>query len=225
MKKNEVTVNVCINKNRIKEYGNDIYLKDRQEFELEFFNGSTQKKSIEISMNGKLISSSKLVINPGQRIYLDRFLDENRKFMFSTYEVDNQEDVKKAIVDNGRLNIKFYNEYVPFRTTYYTNIPYYQPYYYSNYPTTTFTCSNTRNIISSKESIETGRIEMGNISNQTFSSDYSNFCNFASEIIELQILPISIKPLNIKNIKQYCTECGTRKKHSWKFCPTCSTKF
>src|ERR1035437_3413694 len=65
-----------------------IYLKDEEDFEIEIFNPTTESILAIISVNGKQISSSGLVIRPGRREYLDCFLDSKKKFKFSTYEVD-----------------------------------------------------------------------------------------------------------------------------------------
>jgi hypothetical protein len=79
------SVNITSNKNRIKQYESSVYLKDGQQFELEIFNPHQFKVLAKISINGKEISQAGLVIRPGQRIYLERYLDIAKKFKFETY--------------------------------------------------------------------------------------------------------------------------------------------
>jgi rubrerythrin len=74
--------------------------------------------------------------------------------------------------------------------------------------------------------IETGRIEKGSNSNQSFTYDYTQFNSWNTWKSDWKILPNSQKPVVIEDIKVFCTECGTkRKKDSHKFCPICGTKF
>jgi len=87
-----------------------IYLNDKDNFELEFENYTNKRFAAEIKINGKLISTSKLVLEPGQHIYLDRFIDVDRKFQFDTYAVDDTPEAKSAIENNGFIEIKFYKE-------------------------------------------------------------------------------------------------------------------
>jgi hypothetical protein len=64
----------------------------------------------KIMMNGKEISQSGIVLRPGERVYLQRFLDSNSKFLFETYEVENKEESIDAIQINGLLEVSFYSE-------------------------------------------------------------------------------------------------------------------
>jgi len=50
------------------------------------------------------------MIRPGQREYLDCFIDTRKKFIFKTYNVDMDFESLDAIVDNGSLEIFFYKE-------------------------------------------------------------------------------------------------------------------
>lgn len=111
------TVNLAVNKSRIKLYGSSTigstyYLNKGQEFQIELFNPTTDVVLARISLNGKLISEGGLIIKPGERIFLDRFLDENKKFLFDTYQVNNIEAVKQAIKDNGDLQVDFHREQI-----------------------------------------------------------------------------------------------------------------
>jgi hypothetical protein len=73
-------------------------------------------------------------------------------------------------------------------------------------------------------SIETGRVEKGEQSNQNFTNSYEQFNYHTSHTIEFKIQPTSTKNINVEEIRQYCTECGTKTKKNYKFCPSCGNK-
>ena len=128
------TVFVGLNKNRIRVYDQkNIYLDDC-EFQLEFFNPTANTIMAKIYLNDKIISYSGLVIRPGERVWLDRFLDENKKFKFTSYEVDSKDpSVKKAIANNGKIKVEFYKQQSPTVKSWPTYQPYYQPYYWPHW--------------------------------------------------------------------------------------------
>lgn len=108
---------IAINKSRIKQYGKSsntptYYLQKGQEFQLELFNPTTGTILAKIFLNGNAISQGGLVLKPGQRIFLDRYIDVAKKFLFDTYEVSNTAEVKKAIEDNGDFKVEFYKEFI-----------------------------------------------------------------------------------------------------------------
>jgi hypothetical protein len=109
---------VAINKSRLKIYNKDsntptYYLQKGQEFQLELFNPTNNTILAKIFLNGNAISQGGLVLRPGERVFLDRYIDVAKKFLFDTYEVENTSEVKKAIEDNGDFKVEFYNEYKP----------------------------------------------------------------------------------------------------------------
>ena len=108
------TANICINKSRVKIYNTKelptIYLEKATTFQIELFNPTTDVVLAKIILNGKSISQGGLVLNPGQRVFLERYLDVAKKFLFDTYEVSNTAEVKEAIVNNGDFKVEFYRE-------------------------------------------------------------------------------------------------------------------
>lgn len=76
-----------------------------------------------------------------------------------------------------------------------------------------------------QEMKETGRIEKGARSNQNFSSYSGSFNTYYTWTTEFKLLPLSQKPLEVKDLAQYCTDCGTKNKKGWKFCPSCGNKY
>lgn len=117
------SANIAVNKSRLKVYKNNgdmptYYLQKGQEFQIELFNPTTDVILAKIILNGNPISQGGLVLNPGQRVFLDRYLDVAKKFLFDTYEVSSSEEVKKAIEKNGDFKVEFYRERIP---NYFTN--------------------------------------------------------------------------------------------------------
>ena len=247
---------IAIQKNRQKVYGSNgnsqVYLKDGEEFQIELFNPTQTKYLVKFKINGNYQSQRGLVLNPGQRYFLDRFIDEDRKLGFSTYEVENSKQAKQAIEKNGLLEVEFYAEVVyknPFTLqgntstwTYYGNQGSGGNYWLNGLngtitncgtgSTTTsisngvsFTNCSSTSTLTSDVSIETGRVEKGEKSNQSFSESFDSFNCWISFSTKVQILPRSQKPAETSEIRSYCTGCGSRnKKQNWKFCPSCGTK-
>lgn len=234
------TANIAVNRNRLKHYDDRVYLKDKTHFEIELFNPKTIKLLAKIYLNGVSISSSGIVILPGQRVFLERWLDESKKFLFETYSVEDSEEAKTAIVDNGKVLVEFYDEmtitYPSISTYTYTGPSWKPPVYGTNSASQIFCTANSRiganaafaNLTSLPiaGSLETGRAEKGENSNQQFVSDRSSYSSWCSTSIKLQILPESSKPVEAASIRNYCSNCGTRIKNAnWKFCPSCGTQF
>jgi hypothetical protein len=112
------TANLAVNKSRVKLYNKQgdlptYYLQKGQEFQIELFNPTTESILAKITLNGNVISQGGLVLNPGQRVFLDRYLDVAKKFLFDTYEVANTQEVKEAIINNGDFKVEFYRELKP----------------------------------------------------------------------------------------------------------------
>ena len=258
---------VAIKRNRQKIYNgqgkSQVYLKDGQEFQVELFNPTQSRYLAKIKINGNYQSDRGLILNPGQRYFLERFIDEDRKLAFSTYEIEDSKDAKKAIEKNGLLEVEFYAEttfFNPSGTTYWRN-----PYFYyggnltvgtanGSFTTTSgnsntityggstvnnisltssstgsmnsyFTNSSNYSSIVNDASIETGRVEKGEKSDQNFEDGYGTFNSWASYTTTVQIIPLSQKPAEAQEIRSYCTGCGSRiKKQTWKFCPNCGTE-
>ena len=261
-------------KKRLKQVGQNVYLKNGDEFELELFNPSTNTVLSKIKLDGNYISGGGIVLKPGQRIFLERYLDDARKFKFETYEVDGtSNEVLDAISGNGDVVIDFFDEYKqPVWTnnisyggsfggpTYSTNTggSFQPPTHTTNTGGVTFTTngfagsttgtasystltagistamfntsSGNLNISGKKEvtmdSLETGRVEKGGKSDQSFQTVNKSFNHYACSTSIWKILPESQKQYDNKDLKVYCGNCGKkRKKDSDKFCSSCGTKF
>jgi hypothetical protein len=227
-----------------------VYLQDKEEFQIELYNPLQNCVLADIKLNGNSISKSGLVLNPGQRFYLDCFIDDKKKFIFNTYEVDESDETQQAIAKNGLLEVFFYKESVVTLENWndkFNRILTGRTYPYWVYPTypwggvyygtiTTGICnttttagnfnltnttgtayySNTTPInacytsdfsltSSIGGSMETGRIEKGQKSQQKFESIDMDFDKYYIASTILQILPESRKPVETKEIKKSTT--------------------
>ena len=113
--RNQDFLKLAVNKSILKEYqtaksNRTVYLKNGTEFQLHLFNPLTFTICADIYINGEKIPNS-LVIKPGQRVWLERYLDRAKKFLYETYEVENgNAAVEAAIKNNGLIQVKFYRE-------------------------------------------------------------------------------------------------------------------
>jgi DNA-directed RNA polymerase subunit M/transcription elongation factor TFIIS len=260
-------------KQRIKQFGQNVYLKDGSEFEVELYNGSRKTVLSKIKINGEFIKGGGIILRPGERIFLERYIDVPRKFKFETYSVDSSNETMNAIASNGDVEILFYEEQEVLDIKL-TSYPTWNPTYVSNggtFTTTTggditignnfYTTSvnysstnvgdinltNTSNINndirSSKylskfdqqprsrslakksKSVETGRVEQGSSSNQSFKTVNKEFNAWAVSTSVWKLLPESQKPIEKKDLIEKCPRCSTKlKKQSWKFCPECGNE-
>lgn len=251
------TLHLTVNKSRLKLYSKNTdiptyYLQKGQEFQLELFNPTSNTILAKIKLNGNLISQGGLVINPGQRIFLERYLDIAKKFLFDTYEVSNTSEVKKAIEENGDIHVEFYREMIKFDYTWLTNnINQKQNYFDNSFTYLDSTLSSLINVGSSdikcfynsslnnndelikskllknrSKKIETGRVEEGSDSNQILKSVSKNFELIPFHIIDYKVLPISqkINTINDTKVRLYCTSCGKKIGENHKYCAFCGTK-
>ena len=112
----EKLARLAIDKSLLKEYSNSsderiVYMDNNTEFQIQIFNPYSYTIGVRFEFNEKSSYNYQLlVLRPGERVWLDRYLDKPSKLLFTTYEVGTSEDVKKAIVSNGKINIKFYKE-------------------------------------------------------------------------------------------------------------------
>lgn len=235
-------VALAIKGNRLKLYGDKYYMDDGTEFEFLFHNKTSDVYGAKISINNKLISSSMLVLRPGESVRLERYLDTPQKFIFNTYKVS--KDSAEFIKDNGLIKIDFYKEvdknlgdwfiYKPVCPTIspwgVNEWPKTEFYYDSKtnitFPTTSVNNNsiNTFHVCDTSSPIETGRIELGNKSNQHLANVQCEFQSFSTFTNIFQILPKSQKNITIQEIRSYCTKCGVKIKTKWSYCPKCGTK-
>jgi len=270
---------ITVNKGRTKiKKDKFVYLENGAEFEIELHNPTQNTVLSKISINNKLISYSGIVLRPGERVFLERYLDNPNKFKFETYSVGgSSEEIKKAIELNGLVKVEFYNE----DTTPVINYPiltnptwvttanptwtlgtggnqYYSgteslstttsdtimyssssnssiPIGASTYTTNSLNLTgslsepNSSRLKSKKtKSLETGRVEQGSHSDQSFQTVNKKFHYYTTNTVELQIKPVSqmyVDAKDINKMNKHCTKCGKKSKHGDNFCGGCGNRF
>jgi hypothetical protein len=115
------------NKQRIKQNSDTVYLQNGDTFEIELYNPTQDDILAKIDLNQKSISGGGIVLRPGERVFLERYLDDAKKFKFETYEVDDSFESELATMKNGWVTVTFHKEQI------------YQP----NYPSGTIIYNNT----------------------------------------------------------------------------------
>ena len=251
--------------------GDKIYLDDNQEFEIEIHNPLKESVLADIRLNGSSIAKTGLVVKPGQRVYLDCFVDDRKKFIFQTYTVDGTQESLDAIVDNGLLEVFFYKEQAvtlqnwndrfhkviihEYHPVYYPVYPrwyptYYTPTYYTLGTGTITTCNSVNTLTTTRAyntsssyggvlnngsygssftncsltsgsnyynspvggSLETGRVEKGEKSNQQFVDVDMEFEKNYIHHLVYQLLPESIKPISASDLASKLKNDPTKNK-------------
>ena len=233
----EPTAHITVRKQRVKQNGKNVYLDNHTEFELELYNPTNTKLKATIEFDGNLISTSGIVLRPGERIFLDRYLDVDRKFLYETYEVKDTEQNREAIDNNGLVKVRFYQKQSWQNPSIFSGSNAYltrnwglnnSGYVNGNGVTFTTTgmnlVSEVNNSYNANDTIETGRVEQGSKSNQVFQSEYDMYYAWSSWETSWKILPKSQELKTSKDLIQKCNRCNTKLKSNWKFCPECGTQ-
>lgn len=281
---------ITVNKGRTKiKKDKFVYLENGTEFEIELHNPTQTTVLAKISINNKLISYSGIVLRPGERVFLERYLDTPNRFKFETYTVGgNSEEIKKAIELNGLVKVEFYNEDItpnwnqwPVVTSITTSNPSWtttptwtlgDQYFGTSSTSSTYSLNDTSlsftNATSSipvgastytsntiggvnlagtvtaslsstpsseprtrslkRKSVETGRVEQGSHSSQSFQTVNKKFYYYTTNVVELHIKPVSQMFVDVKDINKmnkYCVKCGRKSKHNDNFCAGCGNRF
>ena len=222
-----------------------IYMEDGKEFLIELFNPLKESVMAEIKINGAIATASGLVLKPGQRYFLDCFVDDKRKFLFKTYEVENSSEAKKAIEDNGFVEVSFYrekkyekiydgllNQKTIYRDVIINNYPKYDYFYNPNtYDFQQFYC-NTNSAVNigtlatncvftnsafNAESVSSNTIETGRVEKGEDSKQEFSNVNMNFESYTINTVKYQILPLSKKPIET--SEIKTKN-----FCSVCGTK-
>lgn len=172
-------------RNRFKVYdGKQVYLKGGNEFEIELYNPTQDTIAAKIHINGKCISQSMIVLKPGERTFLQRYLDTNKKFKFDTYTVEDSSETKKAIENNGIVRIEFFKERIVSYngTTIIQYPPYYSPYWGSTGGYVFNSQTGTINVnTAGTNSSNAFYCNTSSVDGKAYSSDELSFTSFASE--------------------------------------------
>ena len=228
---------ITLNKNRQAVVGNKIFLNNGAEFEIELNNVTSNTVLAKIKLNRNYISNSGIVLRPGERVHLERYLENNNRFKFDIYNIPSGN--KASIEDNGLIEIEYYRETVvhPHWPT-----PYWNPTDYTNtssgnvirtdgtkqilYDAQVNTLSAQNMVFDSHQpEIETGRIEEGSRSDQEFHNVNKSFETYAFYTETFHIMPVSQR--SIKTVRIYCetSTCGRRQRGGDVFCPICGERY
>jgi hypothetical protein len=163
-----------------------VFLNDGDEFEIELFNPLTVSVLADIKLNGQSISKTGLVVKPGQRVYLDCFIDDKKKFKFSTYEIDGGLESLDATQNNGVLEVFFYKEDVITLNNWqrrFDRIIVEKHYPYNPYPYNPYTIYGSSGTFGGSTFTTNGSNVLGTIttSNAHYSSNNIN-CSYTSHV-------------------------------------------
>jgi hypothetical protein len=231
---------ITVNKNRLKQVDGQVYLKNGDNFEIELFNPTQSHIMAKITIGSDNMGDIGLSIRPGERVFLERYLNTNNKFLFSTYKVDGgSQEVLDAIQNNGVVSISFHKEkvyqYIPSYVYGNSTITHGNSFGYVHTTTSDnigaffnqgafsrnissrlddqaldFTSYSTTTEYAQSEPIETGVVDRGLASNQSLSTTSREFEPVSYYNIQWNILPESRKVIESSDIKLYCTECGVK---------------
>jgi hypothetical protein len=171
-----------------------VYLKDAEEFQIELFNPLQECVLADIKLNGSSISESGLVLRPGQRFYLDCFLDDKKKFIFNTYDVENTAESLNAISKNGGLEVYFYKESVVSINNWKNKMntiviekhyPYYRPYWYNTPNIYCGTSTTTGGLSVTTGGYYTNGLDLNNTTSTNTAYYSNNVVNTNTGIIDL----------------------------------------
>lgn len=254
---NENLAKIGVNKSLLKEFdvngSRTVYMEDGTEFQIQLFNSYQHKIAVDIYIENESIGNQ-LILDPGERCWLERFMDKHSKFKFRTYTVEGDAETRNAIAHNGEIKIIYrrverkHDNYLhktwadPYGTTYISKgIDLNTICLNSNANYASNTVANSmllgasiENSVKSSnldleyttvvDTIETGRIDEGSYSSQSFTTIDVDI----KETLKteyIKILPQSQKPYTTSDLhKIYCVECGHKLNQRYKYCPYCGTK-
>ncbi len=203
------TANVAVNKSRLKVYKNTgnlptYYLQKGTEFQIEITNPTTDVVLAKVILNGKPISQGGLVLNPGQRVFLERYLDVPKKFLFDTYEVSGSDEMKQAIANNGDIKVEFYKEEIP----YYNPITYVTNGFYGNnnlYNSGTPSHFLKSGVSSGVASYSSGSLNNTSTSYNSSNASFTNSCIAGSatmDFLNQDVLNDRTGEINLKTLRK-----------------------
>lgn len=109
---------IAVSKSLLKEYkectqhgssSRVVYMDNGTEFQIQLFNPKTTEIACRVYINDEAMSND-IVLRPGERLWLERFIDRPQKFLFETYTVDGSDSsVQRAIRDNGTIRVRFFD--------------------------------------------------------------------------------------------------------------------
>jgi len=83
-----------------------------------------------------------------------------------------------------------------------------------------------RDLRKKSKKTETGRVSEGSTSSQEFANSEREFHPYPFATVTYKLMPVSTKQVDASEVgkRRYCTNCGSKAKSTFKFCPTCGDK-
>jgi len=247
---------IAVNKNRVKVYDNGkVFLKNKQTFQIELYNPTKADILAVIYINNVKIEGGGIILRPAERVFLERYLTENRKFVFSTYTASGtRRQLEEALEDNGVIRIEFHREQRPFLNSGFQFRDHLNELYnksnirrckgsnernigaqsfdYSLYSHTFDASQQNINFCSCSmdsaiNEVETGKIEKGGSSDQSFQYVDKDFETQYFTFTQYQLLPVSQQRVYGKEtykVRRYCENCGNKVSAKANFCPNCGSR-
>ena len=206
-KLNPSMVHLSVGKNVLKEYNdalrNNVYMKDGDEFEIEIFNPLSSVIGVTIKICGVEDEAKRIIVRPGERVWIDRFLGTPQKFKFSTYEINGSDnDALEAIKNNGEIIVSVYelqstNDWISTSTYTYTNT--------STFTLSPFVYSDTTAQPSVEYTVVGGKI----LRSETSFQNTVNFLNNVSTSSTADFLKKTSTSSRSLSKGPYCAEAST----------------
>lgn len=206
-------VAIAVNKSICKEYSvkdsitstwsRTVYLDNGAEFQIQLFNPHKFTVAAKIYIDNEAIPN-RLVLNPGERIWLERYLDTAKKFKFSTYSVDaNDSDAKEAIRDNGVIKVEFYREVRKKDINLNNNIKW--NYDYNKCKNSTGYSNSLSGSISTIDYSKSSCSAANTLANTVLTSSCSNFTLEPSSVISVNNLSATVDTAAAFSTSSYCS--------------------
>lgn len=245
-----IITNVLVNNDRQKIYQSQegigrIYLNGGTEFKIEFISKSTEVTGLKVKINGKYLSNRFIALKPGERFVLDSFIEEQRKLKYEEYSLasindehynvseDSYMSSKASLIEIEEYTEMYLNNNLSFKTTSYnesmnivSNFIDLNQTFGGNLPGNLG--GSLSNIDKSTKKTDCNKkgsfISKGSTSNQKLIKNDYEFNLYPIFTTSIMLLNISHKPIESKDFKKYCTNCGKKISPKNNFCGNCGTK-
>lgn len=234
---NKLVVAIKQDNKVLREFNDTVYLKFGTEYSLLIKNLNSVKALVNISIDGKNVVKSGLIINPGQEVELERYVDDlnkgNRfKFIERTENIENHRGIK---IDDGIVVIKFQFEKIYYRAPPVSPWSYpaspYKDVYRSPIHDWVNAITDASRIIRGPYSVssqfDAGITVPGSVSEQKFSIGNIGELDSVKHSIVFRLLGEVNSKLVEKSVtvdyKPTCITCGRKNKVTAKFCSECGT--
>jgi Zn finger protein HypA/HybF involved in hydrogenase expression len=219
----QTKIGVSITFNGINKNDGLLVLRPGEDITLDRFLGEKKKMKYETyTIDGNNSTAVKAVAQNGLvefKFFKEKSYNEIYRGFTTVSTCNNNSSIysKGSYTTTGSIDYQniYYSDYVAENLD--KNIDYTQYDADMAFNTQLSASMNTRS-----KKIETGRIESGPKSNQELKTVDVDFETSSFHTITYQLKPNSQKPVDIQEVRNYCSKCGYRiRKSSWLYCPSC----